>query len=145
MSALQGFNKLIILFNGSLIAYSLDLVARVGLGQTNPEILEASLERLPKPDRNGTIIFFRVGTVAEKVLGLHALFSSLRCNLMEVAVVYASKSFLSFTLTALEAVGDRPTNTLQRMQSQSTLQKGQTPSWSLSFRPYGEVRRRRFS
>jgi RHO1 GDP-GTP exchange protein 1/2 len=69
MSALQGFNKLIILHNGVVMAYSLDLIARVGQGQSSHQFLDASLERLAKPERGGTILFFRVGTVAGKTLG----------------------------------------------------------------------------
>ncbi|KAF8575974.1 hypothetical protein K439DRAFT_1419330 [Ramaria rubella] len=114
MSAMQGFNKLLVLHNGQLLAYSLDLVARVGQGQAPTTSIDASLERLAKPDRNGSIAFFRVGIVSERTL-----------------VVYAYKSFLSFTLNALEAVADLSNNVLQRTNTQQV----QSPT----FRPYGET------
>jgi hypothetical protein len=69
MSALQGFNKLLIQHNGTLLAYSLDLVSRVGQGQAPAKSLDASLERLAKNDRNGAVSFFRVGVVAGRTLG----------------------------------------------------------------------------
>ena len=69
MSALQGFNKLLILHSGNLLAYSLDLVARVGQGHASLEVLDASLERLARNDRHATVSFFRVGVVAGKTLG----------------------------------------------------------------------------
>ncbi|KAF8506144.1 hypothetical protein BU17DRAFT_101003 [Hysterangium stoloniferum] len=109
MTALPACNKLIILYNDMLLAYSFDIIARVAQEKASVDILESSVERLAKADRNTTILFFRVGIVAERTL-----------------VVYATKSFISFHVAALEAV---PSNSLQRIQSQSR---------APTFRPYGE-------
>ncbi|KAF8507665.1 hypothetical protein JB92DRAFT_2832700 [Gautieria morchelliformis] len=111
MAALQGFNRLIILHHGVLTAYSLDMVARVGQGQASQQALDTSSERPAKADHNGNVMFFRVGSVAGRVL-----------------VVYACKHFLSFTLNVLEAVGDQPTNTVQKSQANPRS----------TFRAYGE-------
>ena len=69
MSTLQGFNKLIVLYNGALTTYPLDLIARVGQGQMKHQMLDLSLERIAKPERGGTIVFFRVGNIGGRTLG----------------------------------------------------------------------------
>ncbi|KIJ51066.1 hypothetical protein M422DRAFT_65631 [Sphaerobolus stellatus SS14] len=115
MAVLQAFNKLLILHNDTITAYSLDVLSRVILGQSNVNALEATAEKVSKADsKSGTILFFRVGVVSGRTL-----------------VVYASKGFMNTTLHTVEAVVDQPSNILQRIGSRGA---GQAPT----FRKYGE-------
>lgn len=49
------FNRLVVHVDSSLLSYSLDLLARIGLGHAQQEILAASIERLVEDH----LIFFR--------------------------------------------------------------------------------------
>jgi hypothetical protein len=69
MAVLKSFNKIIILMNDIIWAYSLTVLSRVILGEADRRALDATAEKLAKADRSGTILFFRVGVVANKTLG----------------------------------------------------------------------------
>lgn len=66
MVALQTFNKFIIHFESSLLAYSLDLMARVAQQQSPPKSLDASLEKIGGQD--GNVLFFRAGRIGNRTL-----------------------------------------------------------------------------
>ncbi|GJJ08649.1 hypothetical protein Clacol_002868 [Clathrus columnatus] len=110
--AMPMFRKLIVLYNDQLKAYSLDIIARVVEKKVSTNVLEDSAERLAKADRGGSILFFRIGIVAERTL-----------------IVYAIKGFLNVTINGLEAVLESPQQALRRIQSGTG-----TPT----FRPFGE-------
>jgi len=134
MSVLQTFNKLIILANDTITAYSLDVLSRIILGQADPKTLDSTSEKLAKSERNSSILFFRVGVVAGRTLGMYLrLRLCFRFSLTPTGVVvYATKGFLNTTVHTLEAVMDQPSNILQRISSRNT---GSTPT----FRKYGEA------
>jgi hypothetical protein len=48
----------------------MDILARVALGHSQPQTLEASLERIAEHD--GHILFFRTGRIGNRTLGRHA-------------------------------------------------------------------------
>lgn len=64
--ALQDFNKLVVQHEASLLAYSLDILARVAQGQTQPQTLDASMEKLAGQD--GNVLFARSGRVGNRTL-----------------------------------------------------------------------------
>ena len=66
LAVLQSHNKLIIHHESVLLSYSLDLVARVAQGQSTPQNLEGTLERLAGND--GSVLFFRAGKLAGRTL-----------------------------------------------------------------------------
>ncbi len=69
MAALQTlgnktFNKFIVHVNGSLLSYSLELIARVAMGQAEPKALGASMEKIVANE----VIFFKHLHVGTRVL-----------------------------------------------------------------------------
>ena len=66
LHALQEFNRFIILFDGGLHAYSLDLLGRVALQLSTPQSLDASLERISEPD--AVVMFAKAGRVGPRTL-----------------------------------------------------------------------------
>ncbi|KAH7106378.1 hypothetical protein BKA62DRAFT_765930 [Auriculariales sp. MPI-PUGE-AT-0066] len=95
IAALDGYNKAFIMVEGSLYAYSLDLMVRVATGQSPPQALEASQEKLSP--RSGTVQFFRIGFAFDKAL-----------------VVYCVKTLLNTYLNCLEVISPRePINPLR--------------------------------
>lgn len=60
------FNKFVIQFESALFSYSLDLIARVALGQAHPQTLDASLEKIAGNDTN--ILFFRHAYISQRSL-----------------------------------------------------------------------------
>jgi len=105
--ALHDFNKFIVQHEASLLAYSVDLLARVAQGQAPPQTLDASMEKLA--GQEGSVLFARSGRVGNRTL-----------------LIYASKKILQVTVHALEAV-DFSQNLDQRRNT----------GGSLSFRPFG--------
>ncbi|KIM84853.1 hypothetical protein PILCRDRAFT_817654 [Piloderma croceum F 1598] len=105
--ALQDFNRLVVLHEASLLAYSLDLLARVAQGQAPPQTLDASMEKLAGQD--GSVLFARSGRV-----GNHTL------------LIFASKKLLQVTVHILEAIN--LSNNMSPRRSSGN---------SLSFRPFG--------
>lgn len=69
ITVLQPFNKLIVLMNDTIWAYSLDVLSRIILGQADRRALDTTAEKLAKADRSGSILFFRAGVVAGRTLG----------------------------------------------------------------------------
>jgi hypothetical protein len=64
--ALQDFNKFIVQHEASLLAYSLDLLARVYQGQAPPETLDASMEKVA--GHEGSVLFARSGRIGNRTL-----------------------------------------------------------------------------
>lgn len=60
--------KLVVLHDDQLNAYSLDIIARVSENKSSASVLEQSAERLAKAERGGSILFFRVGVVADRTM-----------------------------------------------------------------------------
>lgn len=60
------FNKFVVHHENSLVSYSLDLIARVSLGQVEHKVLNASLEKISGHPNN--VIFFRHAHVGPRVL-----------------------------------------------------------------------------
>ncbi|KAF5367381.1 hypothetical protein D9758_003697 [Tetrapyrgos nigripes] len=117
LAALQSFgnkhfNKFVIYAESTLLAYSLDLLARVALGDAQAKVLDASVEHISGKDTN--VIFFKYLHIGQRVL-----------------VIYASKRLLqsSLSLKVLEAV-DISSATLGTQGKHSTSQ---------SFRAFGDA------
>ncbi|KAF5377347.1 hypothetical protein D9757_007993 [Collybiopsis confluens] len=118
MAALQTlgsktFNKFLIHSNGSLLSYSLEVLARVAQGQADPKAFAASMEKVV----SGEVIFFKHLHVGQRVL-----------------IVYAAKKMLQVTLSlhVLEVV-DVSEAALAPKRDQN--QRGKFES---SFRPFGD-------
>lgn len=81
---LHAYNHLLLhVDRGNLLAYNLDLLARVGVGEATSTALDGSLEILSK---DGDTLFMRVGEPRGRSM-----------------VAYASKGLLHVTLHTLEA------------------------------------------
>ncbi|KIJ62800.1 hypothetical protein HYDPIDRAFT_29949 [Hydnomerulius pinastri MD-312] len=106
---LQEFNKIIIHHDNYLLAYSLEVLARVAQYQSPPSSLDASLETIAGQD--GSVVCCQAGRIGERTI-----------------VIYAVKTFLQVTVYTIEAC--RPS---ENRMSPRTLQNS-----SLSFRPFGE-------
>ncbi|KAH8099970.1 hypothetical protein BXZ70DRAFT_1024921 [Cristinia sonorae] len=83
--ALQDYNRFVILFDGGLHSYSLDLLGRVALQISQPQSLDASLERISGPD--AVVLFAKVGKIGQRTM-----------------LLYSTKSFLQVSLHALSAL-----------------------------------------
>ncbi|KXN84722.1 Rho1 guanine nucleotide exchange factor 3 [Leucoagaricus sp. SymC.cos] len=117
MAALQTagskvYNRFVVYYESTIVSHSLDLLARLTLGQTTREILEASSERIGGSESN--ITFCKSVQIGDRAL-----------------VVYASKRRLSSSLTlqVMEAV--------DRTEMEGLRQK-RTNTRVLAFRPFGE-------
>ncbi|KAH7930131.1 hypothetical protein BV22DRAFT_1028615 [Leucogyrophana mollusca] len=108
--ALQDFNKFIIHHENYLLAYSLDLLARVALYQAPPSSLDASLEKIAGQD--GNVLFCSAGRIGQRTI-----------------IAYAVKTFMQVTVHVAEAAS--PTDL--RLTPQRS-----TPGVSLGFRPFGD-------
>ncbi|OAX43158.1 hypothetical protein K503DRAFT_732249 [Rhizopogon vinicolor AM-OR11-026] len=108
---LQEFNRFIIHHESYLLAYSLDILARVALYQAPPSSLDASLEKIAGGD--GTVLFCCAGRIK-----------------MRTIIVYALKSFFQVTVHVLEACNP---SDLRRTPSRTF--QGHVSS----FRPFGEA------
>jgi len=106
--AMPEFNKFLVHYEMALYSYPLDLVVRVSQGLSTAKTLEDSVERLAQKD--GNILFFRAGRIANRTL-----------------VVYATKTFLHVTLHVLELI--RPDENTQSSTDRRS-----------SYRPFGSVR-----
>ncbi|THH33188.1 hypothetical protein EUX98_g965 [Antrodiella citrinella] len=84
LHVLQDYKRFVILFDGGLHAYSLDLLARVALQRSAPQSLDASLERISAPD--AVVTFAKVGKIGQRTM-----------------VFYTTKSFLQVYLHVLTA------------------------------------------
>ncbi|KAG1722954.1 uncharacterized protein EDB91DRAFT_1240160 [Suillus paluster] len=109
---LQEFNKFIVHHESYLLAYSLDLLARVAMYQAPPSSLDASLEKIAGGD--GTVLFCCAGRIKQRTI-----------------IVYALKSFFQITVHALEACN---LSDLRRTPSRGSFQGPIS-----SFRPFGEA------
>ncbi|KAG1747212.1 uncharacterized protein EDB91DRAFT_74648 [Suillus paluster] len=109
---LQEFNKFIVHHESYLLAYSLDLLARVAMYQAPPSSLDASLEKIAGGD--GTVLFCCAGRIKQRTI-----------------IVYALKSFFQITVHALEACN---LSDLRRTPSRGGFQGPIS-----SFRPFGEA------
>jgi RHO1 GDP-GTP exchange protein 1/2 len=59
------FNKFLIHHESSLLAYSLDILGRVALGQADVDVLNGSMEKIARHD----VIFFRHAIIGQRALG----------------------------------------------------------------------------
>jgi len=103
--AIPEFNKFLVHYEMALYSYPLNLVVRVSQGLSTAKTLEDSVERLAQKD--GNILFFRAGRIANRTL-----------------VVYATKTFLHVTLHVLELI--RPDENTQSSTDRRS-----------SYRPFG--------
>lgn len=94
--ALQDYNKFLIHIQeqGVLLSYSMDMIARVFMGQSRPQALDATVERISGTDK---VVFFRAGVVTNRTVG-----ESMRSFVISAAalidvdkVLYASTRRLS--------------------------------------------------
>ena len=70
------FNRFLILHDGSLWSYTLELLAQVSTGQAQRKALDASREKLTGND----VLFFRHAYVGHRILGSYLLMTSYRLN-----------------------------------------------------------------
>ncbi|KZT20157.1 hypothetical protein NEOLEDRAFT_1141126 [Neolentinus lepideus HHB14362 ss-1] len=112
MVALEDFNKLIIYHESSLWSYSLEMLARVSQGQTSPQGLEASRQKVGG-DR---VVLFRIGIFDDRTI-----------------IWYATRTLLlQTTLHMLEVVDPGADITRQRRHSSV-----ETLSFRPVFQPFG--------
>ncbi|KAH9917832.1 CNH domain-containing protein [Fomitopsis serialis] len=111
MVALPEFNKLLILSDHYLYAYSLDLISRAAAGQSTTEHLESTRQVIAGHD--GGVLFFEV------------------LSLIRWIVLYASKRILQVFFNAIEVVRSDEAPFPPRRNTQSG-----APS---NYRPFGEV------
>ncbi|TFK40376.1 hypothetical protein BDQ12DRAFT_680852 [Crucibulum laeve] len=106
------FNKFIVHSESALVSYSLDIIARMALGQAQPHALDASMERIGGRDSN--IVFCKHVQLDKRAL-----------------LIYASKRRLGSTLNlqVLEAVDSSKMDITPKRTS---------VGGPLSFRPFGE-------
>lgn len=69
LHAIQDFNKVLVHSDEGLDAYSLDIMARVVLGLSRPQDLDASRERISGQDV--AVLFARVEKVERRTIGSH--------------------------------------------------------------------------
>ncbi|TRM64679.1 hypothetical protein BD626DRAFT_547079 [Schizophyllum amplum] len=74
------FNRFVILHEGVLFSYALDILARVAFGEATAEVLDASLQKIAGHDSN-TVSFFRVSVVGSRVLLIYAAKKMLQVSL----------------------------------------------------------------
>ncbi|KZV97410.1 hypothetical protein EXIGLDRAFT_670103 [Exidia glandulosa HHB12029] len=84
IAAAEGYNKAFVLADGSLYAYSLELLVRVATGHAPRQALNASLEKLSP--KSGTVQFFRLGFAFDKCIVAYCVKTLLNTyvNCMEV-------------------------------------------------------------
>ncbi|PVG04419.1 hypothetical protein CPB86DRAFT_810233 [Serendipita vermifera] len=75
MSALVKYDRLVVLNNGTLLSFSLFVLAKVAQGKQPPGDLDKSLVKLA-PKHNGQLSFFRIGKLAGKDLLVYDATSS---------------------------------------------------------------------
>lgn len=68
LHAIQQYNKILVHSDEGLDAYSLDLVARVALGTSRPQDLDASRERISGQDV--AVVFARVEALGARTMGM---------------------------------------------------------------------------
>lgn len=107
---LQDANKFIVHHENYLLAYSLDILARVAMYQAPASSLDASLEKIAGGD--GTVLFCSAGRTKQRTI-----------------IVYALKSFFQITVHALEACNFSELRRTPSRGSQGTIS---------SFKPFGE-------
>lgn len=76
IAALQDFNQLVVLHDGSLESYNLRILTSVVIGRHSTESFAGSVEKLTPKDTS--VIFFRAGKVADRTLGKSLYNSSVR-------------------------------------------------------------------
>jgi hypothetical protein len=67
LTALQDFGIFLVLSDGVLHSYSLDLLARSALGTAPQSALDGSRERLG----DGSVTFFRAGMLGDRTIGMY--------------------------------------------------------------------------
>ncbi|KAJ7593119.1 hypothetical protein C8J56DRAFT_930435 [Mycena floridula] len=107
------FNKFLISFEGSLLSYSLDLLARVSMDQADAKSLTSSMEKVA--GQNSNILFFRHARIGQRLL-----------------VIYASKKPLHVTPTlhVLEAIDVSEAELVPKREAKKMAVHG--------FRPFGD-------
>ncbi len=68
----KNFNKFLVHYDTSLVSYSLDILARVALGDAPRRALDASLEHIAGSDSSagtGNVLFFKHAKVRQRMLG----------------------------------------------------------------------------
>ncbi|KAI5892712.1 uncharacterized protein SCHCODRAFT_02501635 [Schizophyllum commune H4-8] len=76
----KSFNRFVILHDGMLFSYALDILARVAFGEATAEVLDASLQRIAGQD-SSTVLFFRIVVVGSRTLLLYAAKKLLQVSL----------------------------------------------------------------
>lgn len=92
------FDKLIVHAGTSLVSYSLDVLARVGTGQAQARMLDASMEKVVAHDSN--ILLFRYAQIGQRALGeslKYRMYTTQRALINDL-VIYASKKMLQSSL-----------------------------------------------
>ncbi|OCB84705.1 hypothetical protein A7U60_g8226 [Sanghuangporus baumii] len=84
ITALQEHKKILLLTDNTLLAYSMDIMARVSQGSAPPKSLDASMEKVSGTDN---VTLAKAGIVKDRTV-----------------VVYAAKSFRQTTMHVLEAL-----------------------------------------
>ncbi|KAL1739958.1 hypothetical protein HDZ31DRAFT_48462 [Schizophyllum fasciatum] len=74
------FNRFIVLHDGVLFSYALDILARVAFREATAEVLDASLQRIAGQD-SSTVSFFRLVVVGSRTLLIYAAKKLLQVSL----------------------------------------------------------------
>ncbi|KAF9648739.1 hypothetical protein BDM02DRAFT_3155589 [Thelephora ganbajun] len=92
---LPDFNKVIIHHNHEIISYSLDMFARLSLGNSSRSSLESTYEKVS--GNEGNVLFCKPGVTGKRTM-----------------LLYAAKSFLQVTIYALEVILPNEVQTRRR-------------------------------
>jgi RHO1 GDP-GTP exchange protein 1/2 len=98
------FHRLLVHCERSILSYSLDILARVARGDSQPSTLDASMERVAGHDSN--VIFFRLAEIGQRILRMCGRDRTGFLLILSISeVMYASKRLLQVTpsLNVLEA------------------------------------------
>ena len=66
IAALQNHKKIVLLTDGNLLSYSMDIMARVSQSLADPKALDASMEKVSEQDN---VVIARAGVVRNRTIG----------------------------------------------------------------------------
>ena len=86
MIALQDFNKVVVLVDGSLHVYSIEIMARVCQNLSPSQALEASMEKISGQD---SVSVFKAGTIKNRTIGMPLITLVIVLHLIPIKFAYS--------------------------------------------------------
>ena len=71
IAALQNHKRIVLLTDGILLSYSMDIMARVSQSLSDPKALDASMEKISEQDN---VVIARAGVVRDRAVGTPSTF-----------------------------------------------------------------------